>query len=369
LARKTQSFHAIEHQDRADRAAYLTPKEIADLIEGGQTDLVRSMLEHGANSNSKMGTPRSWPHSKPGGASIDPGTTLLNFAIVMNRLEIAQLVSRCINPFESLPSAINHCDIVFRPFAQRSDGNAQGSSHLGQAIGNVGRNAGRDGTFDQPVAFQAAQCQCEHTLRNPGDGPLEVVKPTRPRFEQNDDQDAPFFADTAQDFGHPIAVFGEVVFSILNHTSVPPVSTTCLLATPHRIIILLRLLINTGEYMNDTWLITGSSVGLGRSIVEAALAAGHNVIATARDPASLDDLTSRFPDRLLAQRLDVTDELRAQERAQEVVAAAVERFGLIDVPVNNAGFSGVGSIEDMPLDLIEAQFDTSFMGAVHTERT
>ena len=105
----------------------------------------------------------------------------------MNRLEIAELVSRCINPFESLPSDINHCDIVFRPFAQRSDGNAQGSSHLGQAIGNVGRNAGRDGTFDQPVAFQGAQCQREHTLRNPGDGPLEVVEPTRPHFEQNDD--------------------------------------------------------------------------------------------------------------------------------------------------------------------------------------
>ena len=114
--------------------------------------------------------------------------------------------------------------------------------------------------------------------------------------------------------------------------------------------------------MNDTWLITGSSVGLGRAIVEAALAAGHNVVGTARDPASLDDLASRFPDRLLVQRLDVTDEVRAQE----VVAAAVGRFGLIDVLVNNAGFSGVGSIEDMPLDLIEAQFDTNFMGAVHT---
>src|ERR1700675_4785033 len=82
------------------------------------------------------------------------------------------------------------------------------------------------------------------TLRNPGDGPLEVVEPTRPHFEQNDDQNAPFVADTAQDFGHPIAVFGEAVFSILNHTSVPPVSMTCLLAAPHRMTILLRLLIN-----------------------------------------------------------------------------------------------------------------------------
>lgn len=302
------------------------------------------------------------PHSKPAGASIDPGTTLLNFAIVMNRLEIAELVSHCIDLFESLPSDINHSDIAFRPFAQRSDGNAQGSPQLGQAIGNVGRYVGLDGTFDQPIAFQAAQCQREHTLRNPGDGPFEVIEPTRPQFEQNDNQNAPFVPNTAQDFGHPIAVFGEAVFSILNHTRVPPVSTTCLLATPPRIIILLGLLINTGRYMNDTWLITGSSVGLGRSIVEAALAAGHNVVATARDPASLDDLASRFPDRLLAQRLDVTDEVRARE----VVEADVERFGLIDVLVNNAGFSGVCSIEDMPLDLIEAQFDTNFMGTVHT---
>src|SRR3977135_3131398 len=110
----------------------------------------------------------------------------------------------------------------------------------------MGRNAGHDSTFDQAVAFQAAQCQREHTLRNTGDGPLEVVEPTRSQFEQNDEENAPFFAYTAQDFGHPIAVFGEVVFSTLNHTSVPPVSTTCLLATPHGIIILLRVLINTG---------------------------------------------------------------------------------------------------------------------------
>jgi hypothetical protein len=82
LARKTQSFHGIERQDLVDRAAPLTSKEFADLIEGGQTDVVRSMLEHGANSSSKRGTPRSWPHSKPAAASIDPGTTLLNFSIV-----------------------------------------------------------------------------------------------------------------------------------------------------------------------------------------------------------------------------------------------------------------------------------------------
>jgi NAD(P)-dependent dehydrogenase (short-subunit alcohol dehydrogenase family) len=113
--------------------------------------------------------------------------------------------------------------------------------------------------------------------------------------------------------------------------------------------------------MASTWLITGSSVGLGQSTAKAALAAGHNVVATARDPRTLDDLASEFPDQVLVQRLDVTD----AERAKEVVQAGAERFGRIDILVNNAGFSGVGSIEDMPMELIEAQFKTNFLGAVH----
>jgi NAD(P)-dependent dehydrogenase (short-subunit alcohol dehydrogenase family) len=113
--------------------------------------------------------------------------------------------------------------------------------------------------------------------------------------------------------------------------------------------------------MTSTWLITGSSVGLGQSIAKAALAAGHNVVATARDPRTLDDLASEFPDQVLAQKLDVTD----AKRAKEVVQAGAERFGGIDILVNNAGFSGVGSIEDMPMELIAAQFQTNFLGAVH----
>jgi NAD(P)-dependent dehydrogenase (short-subunit alcohol dehydrogenase family) len=129
-----------------------------------------------------------------------------------------------------------------------------------------------------------------------------------------------------------------------------------------RHILLLQLSINTGVHVkNDTWLVTGSSVGLGRAIVEEALAAGCNVVATARNPAVLDDLVSRFPERFLAERLDVTD----GARARDVVVAGVERFGRIDVFVNNAGFSGVGSVEDMPLELIESQLATNFMGAVH----
>ena len=116
--------------------------------------------------------------------------------------------------------------------------------------------------------------------------------------------------------------------------------------------------------MKRTWIVTGSSVGLGRAIVEAALAAGHNIVATARTPRRLDDLAARSPDSLLAQRLDVTN--GAEARA--VVAAAVDRFGSVDVLVNNAGFAGVGSVEDMPLELVEKQLSTNFMGALLTSR-
>lgn len=116
--------------------------------------------------------------------------------------------------------------------------------------------------------------------------------------------------------------------------------------------------------MTDTFLVTGSSVGLGRSIVEAALAAGHNVVATARNPAALSDLTGQNPGQLMILALDVTN----GEQARAVVTQATERFGGLDVLINNAGFSGVGSIEDMPLELVEAQMATNFMGAVNLSR-
>src|SRR5260370_37298119 len=75
--------------------------------------------------------------------------------------------------------------------------------------------------------------------------------------------------------------------------------------------------------MKETWLVTGSSVGLGRSIVEAALVEGHNVVATARHPRTLDDLASQFPDQLLAQRLEVTD----GRNARDVVEATIDALG------------------------------------------
>jgi len=90
------------------------------------------------------------------------------------------------------------------------------------------------------------------------------------------------------------------------------------------------------------WFITGTSSGFGRSLAEEAIVRGHRVVATARDPGVLADLVARAPDRLLAVRLDVTksDEISA------AIAAANERFGAIDVLVNNAGFSVVGAVEE-----------------------
>jgi NAD(P)-dependent dehydrogenase (short-subunit alcohol dehydrogenase family) len=111
--------------------------------------------------------------------------------------------------------------------------------------------------------------------------------------------------------------------------------------------------------MSEVWFVTGSSVGLGRAIVEAALAAGHNVVATARKVEALGDLARRYPAQLLATSLDVA----SADDWVFAVGAALERFGRIDVMVNNAGFGGLGSVEDIPMDLVRDQFETNFMGA------
>ncbi|RKQ86387.1 NADP-dependent 3-hydroxy acid dehydrogenase YdfG [Solirubrobacter pauli] len=108
--------------------------------------------------------------------------------------------------------------------------------------------------------------------------------------------------------------------------------------------------------MPQTWLITGSSRGLGRALAEAAVAAGHNVVATARRPV---DLEGAYP-----VALDVTD----AEQARAAVAAAVERFGRLDVVVNNAGYANVSSIEDFAEEDFRAQLETNLWGVVNVTR-
>lgn len=116
--------------------------------------------------------------------------------------------------------------------------------------------------------------------------------------------------------------------------------------------------------MSKVILISGASRGLGRAITEAALAAGHCVVAGVRSATALSDLTSREPDRLAVIELDVTND----EQARAAVATAVERFGRLDVLVNNAGYANMSAIEDVDIDDFRAQIETNFFGVVRLTR-
>ena len=104
------------------------------------------------------------------------------------------------------------------------------------------------------------------------------------------------------------------------------------------------------------WFITGATSGFGRAIAEAALGRGDSVVATARRTEALEDLGD--PERVLAVRLDVTD---AADR-EAAVAAALDRFGHIDVLVNNAGRTQVGAVEETTDEELRALFDLHFFG-------
>ncbi|MDX1888062.1 SDR family NAD(P)-dependent oxidoreductase [Mycolicibacterium sp. 050158] len=112
------------------------------------------------------------------------------------------------------------------------------------------------------------------------------------------------------------------------------------------------------------FLISGASRGLGRAITETALAAGHEVVAGVRSVAALDDLTAAHPDRLAVVELDVTNDAHVHA----AVRAAVDRFGRLDVLVNNAGYANMGAIEDVDFDDFRTQVDTNFLGVVRLTR-
>ena len=109
-----------------------------------------------------------------------------------------------------------------------------------------------------------------------------------------------------------------------------------------------------------TWLITGCSTGLGRALAEAVLASGHNAVVTARNVDAVQDITAGFPDTALPLALDVTD--KAQIAA--AVKQAEEKFGAIDVLVNNAGYGYRAAVEEADDGDIRRLFDTNFFGAV-----
>lgn len=112
-----------------------------------------------------------------------------------------------------------------------------------------------------------------------------------------------------------------------------------------------------------TWFITGASRGFGVKIAALALAQGDNVVATARNPA---DVTQRLGDHpsLLALKLDVTDDAQAREAA----AAAVARFGRIDVLLNNAGYGLMGAVEEATAEEVERVYRTNVFGLLNVTR-
>jgi NAD(P)-dependent dehydrogenase (short-subunit alcohol dehydrogenase family) len=110
--------------------------------------------------------------------------------------------------------------------------------------------------------------------------------------------------------------------------------------------------------MQQTWLITGSSRGLGRALVQAALDAGDRVAATARRPERLKDFSDKYGDRVLPLALDVTDSAAVRAAVQ----AAADRFGRLDVVVNNAGYANLAPVETGDDADFRAQFETNFWG-------
>ncbi len=113
-----------------------------------------------------------------------------------------------------------------------------------------------------------------------------------------------------------------------------------------------------------TWFITGTSSGFGMAFARYAVERGYNVVATARTPAKLEQLRRTAPDRILVQKLEVT----VPGDAERAVAAARERFGRIDVLINNAGYGIVGAVEETPEAEWRALMETNFFGAMSVIR-
>ncbi|KAJ4484454.1 hypothetical protein C8R41DRAFT_921705 [Lentinula lateritia] len=112
---------------------------------------------------------------------------------------------------------------------------------------------------------------------------------------------------------------------------------------------------------NRVWFITGTSSGLGKALTDLLLANGERVVATCRNPATHDELSTRYKDQLLAYKLDVTKE----DEIKSAFAAGVKRFGRIDVVVNNAGIGLFGEIEAVPEEDARHIMELQYWGPVH----
>jgi NAD(P)-dependent dehydrogenase (short-subunit alcohol dehydrogenase family) len=113
-----------------------------------------------------------------------------------------------------------------------------------------------------------------------------------------------------------------------------------------------------------SWFITGSSTGFGRILAEEVLKAGDNVVATARKVEQVADLERKFPGHALALPLDVTN----QAQVDAAVAKTLERFGRVDVLVNNAGYGVAGAIEEVSEAELEPMYETNVFGLLRVTR-
>ncbi|MEE6257634.1 oxidoreductase [Plantactinospora sonchi] len=116
--------------------------------------------------------------------------------------------------------------------------------------------------------------------------------------------------------------------------------------------------------MTRTWLVTGSSRGLGRELCREILIRGDTLLATARQPEQLADLVDQYGDQIHPYPLDVTD----PAAARAAVTAAVQTFGRLDVVANNAGYANSAPIEMTPDNDFRAQVETNFYGVVNVTK-
>jgi NAD(P)-dependent dehydrogenase (short-subunit alcohol dehydrogenase family) len=121
---------------------------------------------------------------------------------------------------------------------------------------------------------------------------------------------------------------------------------------------------NSSGHSTRVWFITGASSGLGRALAEAVLDRGERAVVTARKPERLLEFIERYPAQALVLELDVT----RFDQANAVVSQTLERFGRIDVLVNNAGYGLLGAAEEYEVSQLRRQFETNFFGLVNITR-
>jgi NAD(P)-dependent dehydrogenase (short-subunit alcohol dehydrogenase family) len=116
--------------------------------------------------------------------------------------------------------------------------------------------------------------------------------------------------------------------------------------------------------MGKVYLITGTSTGFGRALAEVVLARGDSAVVTARRTETLVDLVERYPETALAVKLDVTSD----EDRKAAIRATMDRFGQLDVLVNNAGQGSLGAIEEFSSEQIRSQFEVNTFGVIEMTR-